>query len=255
MDGKNRTVFVLLIAVVIAAVILSGVGLNFMGKTPHVALPDLSPDSSPPATVTGNEPLGEYVKVDVTPDTVQSVIVTLVRPESYSRTVKIETKGKNDFWGISTASVMRDGGWTQVDAVLENGQTEHSLVGKDDLYVWRGRETAYQHYAADSLSADLAQRIPTYEDILALDKSKITATGYEEKGSLACVYVETFVEELEQYERFWVSVNTGLLVSAETVKNDETVYRMTAYEVVVPAPPKTEFALPDGTVLHTVGEI
>ena len=49
--------------------------------------------------------------------------------------------------------------------------------------------------------------------------------------------------------RYWVSVDTGLLVAAEKLSGKETVYRMwqTAIDLV---PVFTdEFTLPDGTVL------
>ncbi|MEG0755736.1 MAG: hypothetical protein RR450_05015 [Oscillospiraceae bacterium] len=253
MDGKNRTIFALLIAVIIAVAVISSFGFNFFGGTPSVALPDMSAMPTQSDTPSGGAPLGDYVKVEVTADTVQSVIVTLARPESYSRRVLTETFGNGTAVGTVNAEVLADAGWTQVTATLQNGQTEHSLVGESDLYLWYNHEKKVQHFKADGASADLAQRIPTYEDVLALEKADITATGYEERGGVACIYVETYVDELGQYERYWVSVNTGLLVSSETVKDERLVYRMTAYEVVVPAVPGTVFALPDGTAIHKVG--
>ncbi|MEG1578024.1 MAG: hypothetical protein RRY64_00060 [Oscillospiraceae bacterium] len=253
MDGKNRTIFALLIAVIIAVAVISSFGLSLLGGTPAVSLPDMSAMPTQSSAPSGGAPLGDYVKVEVTADTVQSVIVTLTRPESYSRQVLTETFGSGTAVGTVNADVIADGGWTQVTSVLEDGQVEHSLIGESDIYLWYNRNRQVQRYRADSSSADLAQHIPTYEDVLALEKTSITATGYEERGGVACIYVETYMDELDQYERYWVSVNTGLLVSSETVKDERLVYRMTAYEVVVPAVPGTVFALPDGTVIHKVG--
>ena len=51
-----------------------------------------------------------------------------------------------------------------------------------------------------------------------------------------------------------MAVDSGLLVSAETTLDGTLTYRMTAYTMERPAPAGTAFALPDGTVLHTVGE-
>ena len=54
-------------------------------------------------------------------------------------------------------------------------------------------------------------------------------------------------------ERYWVSTDTGLLVSAEREQSGQLVYRMTAYtQVQTPCPATASFALPDGTQLHTV---
>ena len=110
---------------------------------------------------------------------------------------------------------------------------------------------------ADGHSADLeGQRIPTYEDVLELEQDAIAAAGYEEKGGLACIYVETGEDALGYVEKYWVSVDSGLLVCAEQWKGEELTYRMTSYAVSTDRTlfGLTEFALPDGTVLHTVEE-
>ena len=52
-----------------------------------------------------------------------------------------------------------------------------------------------------------------------------------------------------------MSVDSGLLVCAETVAEEQVVYRMSSYAVERPVPENTRFALPDGTVLHTPGEV
>ena len=52
-------------------------------------------------------------------------------------------------------------------------------------------------------------------------------------------------------QRYWVSVDTGLLVVAERLQKGETVYRMAALEADQTAPPAETFTLPDGTdLLH-----
>ena len=108
---------------------------------------------------------------------------------------------------------------------------------------------------ADERSADLeGQRIPTYEDVLSLDTADIAAAGYEERGGLACVWAQTAPDALGYVETYWVAVDSGLLVSAETTLDGTLTYRMTAYGMERPAPAGTAFALPDGTVLHTAGE-
>lgn len=253
MNGKNRTILALLIAVVMVAAVFAGFGMNFFRATPSVDLPAITGGGDPAGETADPGQLGDYVRVDVTADTVQSVIVTLNRPESYSRAVTVETYGAGGTQGVTTAQVLTDGGWTFVSAQLPSGETEHTLVGEGRLYIWREGDSVWKDYPADSLSADLAQRIPTYEDVLAVERSSITDTGYEYKGGLECVFVEVRQEELGYLERYWVAVDTGLLVAAETLKDETVVYRMTSYEVVVPAPLGTQFTLPDGTVLHTTG--
>ena len=98
------------------------------------------------------------------------------------------------------------------------------------------------------------QRIPTYEDVLALEQEEITSTGYEKYAGSDCIFVELEQEELGSRERYWIAVSNGLLVAAERVKDDQLLYRMTAQYTESPVPLNSAFVLPDGTVLHTVGE-
>ena len=86
--------------------------------------------------------------------------------------------------------------------------------------------------------------------MLLLKPEDITAAGYEEREDQPCVYVEAGTE-LGYTERYWISVDSGLLVAAETEKDGEVVYAVTARDVVSPLD-ETQgiFVLPDGTVLH-----
>ena len=97
------------------------------------------------------------------------------------------------------------------------------------------------------------QRIPTYEDVLALDPASITNAGYENKHGSACVYVEVAVPELDQVERYWVSADSGLLMAAETETGGAVVYSMAADAPEIPVSAQASFTLPDGTLLHATG--
>lgn len=247
MEQRNKLIMTLIIAVVIAAAVLSSFGLALFGlHTPEVKLPDLS--AAETGTVSSG---GNITVVGVTPETVQSVLKTLSRPESYTRTVTIET-----FSGTAgtteTARVWVDDGWTRVDLTRDGGQIQHSIVGDGTRYLWYGGGPGYVSFPADSEEADLAQQIPTYEDVLKLDKSLISDTGYKIREGVACVYVAVTVPDLPGYvETYWVSVSSGLLVSSETYKNGMLVYRMSAYTMESPVT-GADFSLPDGTVLHTL---
>ena len=65
------------------------------------------------------------------------------------------------------------------------------------------------------------------------------------------LYAETAEDAWGYAQRYWVSVDTGLLVVAERLQKGETVYRMAALEADQTAPPAETFTLPDGTdLLH-----
>lgn len=259
MERKNRTLLALAIAVLIAVAVLSSFSIPILfGRTPVVALPDQSVlDHTDSGSGGQQDPGGgSYVRVEITPETVQSVIGTLVRPQSYYRELTIETIWGEGESGTATAEmqVWVDGGFTRVETKLSTGLVQHCIVGGGSTYLWYGSDKKWYRAAADNFSADLAQRMPTYEDVLALDKKDITGTGYETLDGLSCIYVEVADEALGYLERYWIGVESGLLVSAETVKTGTVVYRMTSHTMEVPIPQDADFTLPDGTVLHEVSQ-
>ena len=247
MERRNRNILIILTAVVIVIAVFSSFGLQlFSSPTPTITLP-----TPPPVEQTQPGDLGDSggTRVEVTPDTVQSVIAALNRLESYSRTVTTVLEGET-----STAQVWVDGGWTRSELTLPTGLVVHTIVGDGTVWRWYDSDRTAVTWEADQASMDVeGQRLPTYEDVLALDKETITAAGYEEKDGTPCVYVEVAVPELTLTERYWVSASTGLLIAAESESGGRVVWSMTANVPEIPAPASASFVLPDGTVLHTVG--
>ena len=86
---------------------------------------------------------------------------------------------------------------------------------------------------------------------LALAPEQIAQADYRMVSDVRCIYVETAEDDWGYVQRYWVSVDTGLLVVAERLQKGETVYRMAALEADQTAPPAETFTLPDGTdLLH-----
>lgn len=117
--------------------------------------------------------------MEVTPQTVQSVIRTLERSTSYYWELTVET-----FWtgGSSATSVQTwvDGGWSHTRQVLPSGLIRHDLISEDTVYYWYEGSSDYLTAPAEGGSADLAQHIPTYETVLDADPEQITGTGYDD---------------------------------------------------------------------------
>ena len=190
--------------------------------------------------------------VEIRPDTVQAAVATLERPETYQRELVVQ-----QFWdngsGTMENTVTVSGGWTRVDQTLARDRVRHSVTDGRMTYIWYNSQRTVYAAQAGEISADMEQAIPTYEDVLDLPVDAIAATGYEEQGGLSCICVETAADELGYRQRYWISVDSGLLVCSETLEGEQTVYRMSSYAVERPVPAGTQFALPDGTVLHTPG--
>ena len=146
-----------------------------------------------------------------------------------------------------------DGGYTYVRRSMPSGQMRYFLSTPDNIvYYWYGGSSTWLTAPAGSLSADLSQRIPTYEDVLALDAEKISAAGYDAYSEHPCIFVETLQDQLGYVERYWVSVDSGLLVAAQTLKDEKVIYSVNATAPVqTPCPTDAVFSLPDGTVIHS----
>ena len=251
MEQKNRLIIVIAIIALIAAAMIASFGrVIFAANTPDVILPS---SSEGPVSPSGPEGQGHsYQRVEVTTQTVTGVVATLARPASYYRELTVET-----LWpgGSATAQVQvwADGGWSHVRQTLPSGVVRHDLTGEDTLYYRYDGSKTYAQTPADEKSSDLAQHIPTYETVLDLEPNEISAAGYEIRGDLPCILVEV-PSGSQGMRRFWVSVDSGLLVSAEVEEEGQLVYRMTAYSPVQsPCPADGSFSLPDGTILHTIG--
>ena len=247
MEQNRRTRVAVLIALIVVLAVFGSFAYSiYSSRTSGVTLPSLHPDSS------ADLPSGQHTqRVEVTTDTVQAVIASLDRSASYYRPLTVQT-----FWdgGSSVTSVQTwsDGGYTYSRAVLPSGAVRYSLSDGTALHYWYSGSSAYMTAPANSLDADLAQRIPTYEDVLDLPVDRIRDAGYGTYGDHPCICVETDADELGYLERFWVSVESGLLVAAETEKDGRIVLSVNAaYPVTTPCPSTIRFALPDGTVLHT----
>ena len=251
MEPKNRLLIAIAVIVVLVIAMFTSFGRSlFLLNTPSVELPDSSRQPGDGSGQGGSPSSSQLQAVEVTPETVQNVVSTLFRAESYYRELTVET-----FWEGGSSStpvqVWVDGGWSHSRQILPSGAVRHDLTDGETLYYWYEGSQRYETAPADGLSADLSQRLPTYETVLELDAGAISAAGYEQRGGLPCVWVEVRLDEGELLERYWVSVDSGLLVSAEMTRAGQLVYRMTAYSSIQsPCPDDAPFQLPDGTRLH-----
>ena len=249
MEQKNRLAFTIAVILLIFSALLVSFGrILFRLDTPEVALPSV--DLTQSENGSGSQPdlSGAEKTVSVTPQTVQNVIATLERTDSYYRELTME-----QFWpgGSSTSTVQTwvDQQWCHSYQQLPNGAGRHDFIVDDTVYYWYDDSSHFESAPADEFSADLAQRLPTYETVLDLNPSSITAAGYVLKNDLPCIYVETSQEDLSAQSRYWVSVDSGLLVCAELSRDGEVFYRVTAADTMQsPCPVSAPFRLPDGTV-------
>lgn len=263
MKKRDITRFGVMVAVVIVLAVLTSFALLFAGnRDRNITLPPVSTPAQPTEAPSFSD--GAFELVELTTDSVQNVIATLYRPLRYTRTVTVEQFWPDGRGGMDSAQAHSqlwvDSEWTHTKLTLPTGQVRHTIVWTPmyeerpgELWSWEEGQTLWYHGASDAWDADLAQWCPTYEDVLKLDPASITAAGYELKNDAACIFVEVADGELDYLRRFWVSVEDGLLMAAETWEDDELVYQMTGMRSAEPGSDMS-FALPDGTVLHEAEE-
>lgn len=242
MDKRWRdriTVAFLTVIVAVIAVMLSGT----LHRTSRITLPS---GQQPPGQTAGT---GEALAVvEVTPETVQTAIATLSRPQEYRRTVTVEQLWAGGSGTYETAAAV-SGGWTRTDRTLSGGRVRHAITDGETTYIWYDSETAVYTAPAGDISADDEQTIPTYEEILELPVEDIAAADYRTISGVNCIYVETAEDPAGYVLRYWVSVDTGLLTVSERLLDGEPVYRMAALSLDQDLPAAADFTLPDGTPL------
>ena len=243
MRKKNMPAFVSVTVLTLLIVIL--LGANSIRRTAHIHLPD---ENAMQESENGETDGSAINQLSVTPDTVQQVIATLERPESYARTVTVEQSWLGGS-GTFTSSVFSLRGWTRTDTQMTDGSVRHSLTDGKISYIWYGSEKTFYAGSAGEFSADVEQAIPTYEDVLALPPEQILKAGYRSYADTECIYVETQLPGGVTLCH-WVDVQSGLLTAAEKYESEKLVYRMTATAGSDTLLEK-QFVLPDGTnVLH-----
>ncbi|MGI5935205.1 MAG: hypothetical protein ACOX7I_00115 [Oscillospiraceae bacterium] len=234
----------LLIAVVLAAAVLvlimSRYGRSIDAATPAVVLPSAVVGENMDQQPDGQG--GGAQRAEVTPETVQAVLATISRADSYSRSLTVESFYEGGSSKIALNVWVR-GGSVRITET-GRGQTKNVLILDDEVYIWY--EDSSNRYVG-SLSqgdADKYQHILTYEDILKLDPEQITDAGYTEYGGESCIFAEYSTGTLGYMYRIYVSVKTGLLMGAESYDGDNVVYRMTSDTPDISTPPEEVFALP-----------
>ena len=251
MDKKRMTYvtmgFGVLLMVVLVLLVWGG-----RRQSGQIVLPEIQSDGAG----VGEDSRDSLNTVSISPETVGAAVsvLSLSRPTAYSREQVVET-----FWsggsGKSVTQVYVSGDSTRLDTVLPDGGVRHTLVRAGEppaAGVWYDEETDWVRLA--DLSADQAGRMPTYETVRDLPAEDIALADYREAYGGWCVYVETRDAGDGYQDRYWVSVDSGLLAAAERLWKDEVIYRFSAGEPSVSPQEEALFLLPDGGTLGRVFE-
>ncbi len=240
---KARRLLPLLGAVVlIAAAVLLALRFGwFDTATAPVILPDTN---ALPTAEIGGEIGGGAVPAAVTPETVQAVVGTLARPDSYSRRLLVSSywEGGSQTWQVE---VWQKTGVTRVRISAQEAEdADRNLLLEDGvLTVWYG-DGPETFRAETEQAADILQMLPTYEDLLELDPAQIEEAGYVNLYGTWRIMATVREQPTGYLTVYYISIDTGLLEAAERRDGDRVIYRMTAEQADLTAPEDSVFLLP-----------
>jgi len=246
-----------ILVITVIGVLIIVAALSLMLLTPYLSresdsirLPDTPPATERP-NGTGTDALD---RVEVNKDTIQAVITTIERPDTYNRDIVIESfwEGGEVTYDISVSVV---DGITSLRVLPPSGVDKRIIVTPDTLYIWyRGDRSPFigeTNSAGDgSRAADEWQMLITYEDVLRLDKNDMISAGYTEYEGVVCVYAEYRSQLLGNTMTYYISLDLGLVVAAEEYDRDGAlIYSMKAGDCAIGEADPAAFILPDGTNL------
>ena len=244
MKRKRGTLFYLILA---AAALVTATLVVFLSPG---TLPDTPPVilATPPVTVrpaapTPEDSSGKSV-ISVTPDTVQTVLRTLSRSDSYSRTLTVER-----FWsgGVSVSEVNV---WVWGDMCRlsirseEQDRVRNVLLAGNEKWIWYSDSPNVYTGAAAADEADRWQSIYSYEKIGSLEVSQILDADFLDFGGEKCVYVRFSDGLLGYVSECYVSCSTGLLMGEDVFDGSRVIYTMRSSRPDISTPDTAVFSHP-----------
>ena len=211
-------------------------------STPAVVLPTAPPvDASAPAAP---ESTAGVQMIAVTPATVQAVVGTLRRIDSYSRTLTVR-----DFWsgGSRSRTVDVRARGDKLRLSIRSGDDspqQEVLLSGAEQWVWYSDADAVYHGEATSGDADAWQTLLTYEDVLEAPAEDILDAGYTDYDGVNCIYIRWRSGTLGYVSECWIDPDTGLLMGERCYDGDILFYSMDSSAPDVTTPDESVFAAP-----------
>jgi hypothetical protein len=250
MNSKRVTVLILTAALILTAgIFVSFLTFSIFGRSGRqIVLPSsgmaASPASGEPYDFPTSSP-AQVLPVSVSPETVQSVISTLVRPQSFYYRITAEETwegGKDSF----IRKVWARDGFIRVDYCNSGEEVEKSaLMGNGKIFYWTPGSAQFWSGVPGDENPDDLQRIPTYEDVIELPTEDITAASYSDLNGESCICAEVADKDLSCTDKYWVSIGSGLLVLFERYEGETLVYKAAMDSFSAAVPGDERFTLPN----------
>lgn len=227
MKGNKTVIIVVAAALIFAAAIVVSFYLSFGGGNDNpITLPEPSTvleSPGPSEQVDDNDPFAS-----IKPSNVKAILRTLSRPANYHREISVITNYSGGSMETRINIWESEG---NVKLVLKNDSyVKHVLLRDGELCIWyEGADDLYRQSYTGAVSIDELQMTLTYEGILDIPDEMIIDAKYTalpSQSDARCVYIEVLPGPEGYEDRYWVSLDTGLLVEAKSLENDELCYSM-----------------------------
>ena len=230
---------ILTITLVLIAVIALVIVLQWRSsvETPSIEIPVPSEDVAQNNEETSGDPNL------VTPQNVQALIELIERPDSFSRGYTI-TRYYGEAEAQENVTVYQKDGQYRFTHTKGN-RVRNTLLLDGVVYYWyEGQygiaETKLE--SGDVLALDRYGGLIIYEELLQLDPEQITLAAYELVYGENCIVVE-YEDGENMLFRLSISIDKGLLISAEISENGVPIYSMVPDFTEI-NPPSDDFFAP-----------
>ena len=238
MKWKSPSTFTIAALLVLAIVVFLVLLFQSGGTTPpDIDLPEPINDS-----ISSVDDTALNIVADVTKETVQAVISTLSRVESYYRKMT-STLYSDRGELISDMEVWCQGGKMRIISATGD-EVRNILIDNTDLYIWyTGDSSLYKSQLYNGANDEL-MGIVSYESIINLEPEKIIDAGHVEFQEESCIFVEYTTGSQSYNYKAYISIATGLLIGDETWDGDSLIYSMVSELPDISTPPNSVFELP-----------
>ncbi len=237
---KKRIIYGSIIALVVIAIAFLIIKYGPTDNSHVISMPS-------PATSSGDVSGDDGIsRVEVNPNTVKTVLGTLVRAESFSRSYTIKT-----YWdgGDSTSALSY---WQKGEniklKISQNKSVRNILVRGDDLYTWYdGSSKTFKSKLSESSvgrEVDMFSGLITYEDIMDVPQENVLDAYYIDQSGQPCIYSEYQNGELGYIYQVTISIDTGLLVSMKKYDGEKLIFSMESASPELSTPSDEIFEIP-----------
>ncbi|MBQ1251057.1 MAG: hypothetical protein IIY00_05615 [Clostridia bacterium] len=234
-----------------AALLLSMIDFSFLNREEenHIVLPGRDGQDVTVETETYAENLAMLQAVTVDRTNIKKLIGAMQRPESYHLVVGTTLYHSGGQTTTGADGYVSGGRYKSVVYDAVGGGARHCLIYGEDAYIWSQSSPGVFAGKAGSFTGDNSLWIPTYELLLELEDDAVLSADYALYGDEYCLAVETLDPLSGNRILYYISVEHGLLVGAQSFEGETLVYALTAEVLPLIEDPNTIFRLPDGTVI------